>query len=372
MSITATDPAQDTRFMTLALRLARRGWGRVWPSVSVGCLLVKDGAIIAQGWTQPGGRPHAEIHALEQAGEAARGATAYVTLEPCAHHGRAGPCCDALVAAGIARAVIAIEDPDPRTAGQGIARMRAGGVAVDVGLLADEARDVAAGFLLRLALGRPLVTAKIAASLDGRIATHTGTSRWITGPQARAFGHRLRAENDAIAVGGQTALLDDPALDCRLPGLTDRSPVRVVFDGRLALPLTAQMVRTARQQPTWILAREDADKARQRAFKDAGVTVVPVPVAGERMDLAAALTRLGDHGITRLLVEGGGRLIAALLAEDLIDTLHWFRAPMLIGGDGTPAVAAYGIDTPDTARRFRRVDSVFLGDDLLETFTVER
>ncbi len=160
MSITATDPAQDTRFMTLALRLARRGWGRVWPSVSVGCLLVKDGAIIAQGWTQPGGRPHAEIHALHQAGEAARGATAYVTLEPCAHHGRAGPCCDALLAAGIARAVIAIEDPDPRTAGQGIARMRAGGVAVEVGLMADEAREVAAGFLLRLALGRPLVTAK--------------------------------------------------------------------------------------------------------------------------------------------------------------------------------------------------------------------
>ncbi len=358
--------------MDLALRLARRGWGTVWPSVSVGCLLVKEGAIIAQGWTQPGGRPHAEIHALEQAGAAARGATAYVTLEPCAHHGRAGPCCEALVAAGVARAVIPIEDPDPRTAGQGIARMRAGGVQVDLGLLADEAREVAAGFLLRLSLGRPLVTAKIAASLDGRIATHSGASRWITGPQARAFGHRLRAENDAIAVGGATALLDDPSLDCRLPGLAARSPVRVIFDGRLSLPLTAQMVRTARQQPTWVLTRDDADRARQRALKDAGVTVLPVPLTDGQMDLTQALTKLGDQGLTRLLVEGGGRLIAALLAQDLIDTLHWFRAPMLIGGDGIAAIAAYGIDRPDQARRFRRVDTLFLDQDLLETFTVER
>lgn len=358
--------------MDLALRLARRGWGQVWPSVSVGCLLVKEGRIIAQGWTQPGGRPHAEIHALEQAGAAARGATAYVTLEPCAHHGRAGPCCDALAAAGVARAVIAIEDPDPRTAGQGIARMRASGMTVEVGLMADDARDVAAGFLLRLALGRPLVTAKIAASLDGRIATHSGASRWITGPQARAFGHRLRAETDAIAVGGATALLDDPALDCRLPGMAARSPVRVIFDGRLSLPLTAQMVRTARQQPTWVLTRGDADRARQRALAEAGVTVLPIPLTEGQMDLSQALIALGDQGLTRLLVEGGGRLIAALLAQDLIDTLHWFRAPLLIGGDGIAAVAAYGIDIPDQARRFRRVDSVFLGDDLLETFTIER
>jgi len=358
--------------MTLALRLARRGWGQVWPSVSVGCLLVKDGAIIAQGWTQAGGRPHAEIHALTQAGDAARGATAYVTLEPCAHHGRAGPCCDALVEAGVTRAVIAMEDPDPRTCGQGIARMRAGGIQVDLGVMAEEAQAVAAGFLLRVTLGRPLVTVKIATSLDGRIAAHTGASRWITGPQARAFGHRLRAEHDAIAVGGATALMDDPTLDCRLPGLGHRSPVRVIIDGRLSLPLTSQMVRTASWHPTWVLTRQDSDKDRQRALKDAGVRVFTVPIHDGQMDLPNALAILGEMGLTRLLVEGGGRLIAGLLGADLIDALHWFRAPSVIGGDGIPAIAAYGVDAPDLARRFRRVDTVFLGEDLLESFTVER
>ncbi|MFY8105881.1 MAG: bifunctional diaminohydroxyphosphoribosylaminopyrimidine deaminase/5-amino-6-(5-phosphoribosylamino)uracil reductase RibD [Elstera sp.] len=372
MSIRATDTAADERFMTLALRLARRGLGQVWPSVAVGCVLVKDGAVIAQGWTQAGGRPHAEIHALAQAGEAARGSTAYVSLEPCAHYGRADPCCDALVAAGIARAVIALEDPDPRTSGQGIARMRAGGIQVDVGTLAEEASAVAAGFLLRVTLGRPLVTVKIATSLDGRIAAHTGASRWITGEQARAFGHRLRAEHDAIAVGGATALMDDPALDCRLPGLAHRSPVRVIIDGRLSLPLTAQVVRSASWHPTWVLTRTDSDKDRQRALKDAGVRVLTVPLHDGQMDLPKALALLGEYGLTRLLVEGGGRLIAGLLSADLIDALHWFRAPSVIGGDGISSIAAYGVDTPDLARRFRRVDTLFLGEDLLESYTIER
>ena len=267
----------DRRFMAGALALARRGLGNVWPNPSVGCVLVKDGRVVGRGWTQPGGRPHAETEALGRAGDAARGATAYVTLEPCCHQGQTGPCTDALIAAGVTRAVVAIADPDSRVAGQGLARMREAGIAVETGLLADAAHDLNRGYLSRVETGRPIVTLKLAVSLDGRIAAHTGDSQWITAEDARAAAHGLRASHDAVAVGIGTVLADDPHLTCRLPGMPIRPPVRIVFDSRLQLPLTSQLVATAAAIPTLIVtlaetAEHSADRAEalRQPRRDAG------------------------------------------------------------------------------------------------------
>jgi diaminohydroxyphosphoribosylaminopyrimidine deaminase/5-amino-6-(5-phosphoribosylamino)uracil reductase len=363
----------DAVFMRDALALARRGLGTVWPNPAVGCVIVRDGAVVGRGWTQPGGRPHAETRALVQAGAAARDATANVSLEPCSHWGETPPCADALVEAGLARVVGAVEDPDPRVAGQGFARLEAAGLAVTRDLLAAAAAELNAGFFLRVSAGRPLVTLKIASTLDGRIAAHSGASRWITGEPARARAHLLRAQHDAVLVGGQTALLDDPELTCRLPGLAHRSPVRIVADGHLRLSLTSRLARTARERPTWILGLPSADAERRRAFRECGLELIDVPADPDgNLDLAAALAALGGRGLTRLLVEGGGRLAAALLRAGLVDRLAWFRAPSLIGGDGIPAAAAFGIDTPDDAPRFVREDTIELDDDRLETYRVRR
>src|SRR5579872_5958594 len=250
-----TDPMTDLRHMKTALALARRGLGLVWPNPSVGCVIVMEGRVIGRGWTRPGGRPHGETEALSQAGEAARGATAYVSLEPCCHWGKTPPCTDALVAAGITRVVVPIEDPDPRVQGQGVARLKAAGIKVDVGLCAAEAAEVNAGFFLRMKEGRPLLTLKLATSRDGRIATRGQESQWITGPLSRARAHLLRATHDAVMVGSNTVLVDDPLLTCRLPGLEERSPVRIVVDGRLRVPLTARVVAEARRAPTWFMVR---------------------------------------------------------------------------------------------------------------------
>src|SRR5712691_3294525 len=265
----------DTAAMRAALALARRGLGTVWPNPAVGCVIARDGRVVGRGWTQPGGRPHAETEALRRAGEAARGATAYVTLEPCCHWGRTPPCADALIAAVLRRVVVALEDPDPRVAGGGLARLRAAGLAVETGLGAAEAAEINAGFLNRLRLGRPLVTLKLATSLDGRIATASGESRWITGAPARERAHLLRATHDAILVGTDTVLADDPQLTCRLPGLAEHSPVRVVIDRQLRVPLGAQVFAEARAVPTWVLTLPSADQARRKALSDAGVVVIP-------------------------------------------------------------------------------------------------
>src|SRR5438093_45669 len=250
--------------MLAALALARRGLGNVWPNPAVGCIIVKDGRVAGRGWTQPGGRPHAETEALARAGEAARGATAYVSLEPCSHWGRTPPCADALIAAGVRRVVVALEDPDPRVAGSGLARLRAAGIAVETGLGAAAAAEINAGFFQRVRFGRPLVTLKLASSLDGRIATASGESRWITGPPARDHAHLLRATHDAILVGTGTVLADDPQLTCRLPGLARRSPVRVVIDRHLRIPPSARLIAEARQVPTWVVTFGSADSGRQR------------------------------------------------------------------------------------------------------------
>ena len=356
--------------MRAALGLARRGLGSVWPNPAVGCVIVDEaGRVVGRGWTQPGGRPHAETEALAMAGAAARGATVYVTLEPCAHHGKTPPCAEALIAAGIRRAVVAVEDPDSRVGGKGLAMLRAAGIEVTAGVLADEAADLNAGFFLTIRADRPLVTLKLGTTLDGRIATHGGESRWITGETARAAAHALRAEHDAVMVGSGTALADDPDLTCRLPGMGERSPVRVVFDGRLRLPLTSKLVTSANDVPTWVITLEGGDQARREAFEAAGIDLLDVTSGRDhQIDVQAALALLADSGITRVLVEGGSHLAAALLRAGVVDRLVWFRAPKLMGGDGLPAAVAFGVDHLAQMPGFQRVEIRPLGDDLMETY----
>lgn len=355
--------------MRAALVLAARGLGRTAPNPSVGCVLVKDGVVVGRGWTQPGGRPHGETEALKRAGAAARGATAYVSLEPCNHHGKTPPCSEALIAAGVARVVVACEDPDPRVAGGGVKRLREAGIRVDVGVCADEAWELNRGFFSRILHDRPLVTLKLATTLDGRIATHGGESKWITGPQARALGHGLRARHDAIMVGIRTAMADAPELTCRLPGLENRSPVRIVFDSRLRLPLTCALVRTAKRVPTWIVTRQDCDGLRRKALTDCGVQVVPVGADGTGLpDPVRAMAELAKRGLTRVLVEGGATLAASLLRAGVVDRLEWFRASKVIGGDGIAAVAAFGVDALSQTADFDRVRVRRAGDDLVESY----
>jgi len=355
--------------MSAALGLARRGLGRVWPNPAVGCVLVRDGRVVGRGWTQPGGRPHAESEALARAGAAARGAAAYVSLEPCSHHGQTPPCAEALVAAGIRRAVVALTDPDPRVSGRGISRLEAAGIPVSLGLLGAEAAELNAGFLSVVREGRPLVTWKTATTLDGRIATREGESRWITGEAARERAHLLRAGYDAIVVGIGTAAADDPELTCRLPGLEAASPVRVVIDGRLRLPLTSRLVSGAPTTPTWLVTRSDAPAERRDVLQQAGVEVIAIePGEGDRPSLAATLAALGARGITRLLLEGGSQLAAAFLREGLVDRIAWFRAGQIFGGDGLPAAAAMGVAEIVKAPHFRRLALIPCGGDTLECY----
>lgn len=370
----ANPQAQDERYMALALRLAARGLGRVAPNPAVGCVLVKDGRIIGRGWTQPGGRPHAEPHAIAQAQksyghDATIGTTAYVTLEPCSHHGKTPPCVNALLAAQVARVVVACTDPDPRVNGQGVDALKNSGIEVTVGVLRKDAEALNAGFFSRILKKRPTVILKAATTLDGKIATHEGESKWITGPVARARGHLLRARVDAIMVGGGTVISDDPDLTCRLPGLEDRSPIRVVLDSRLATPLTSKLVSTANEVPVRLYTRKDADKTRIKAFEGAGVTVIRCAADNEgRVEAADVLADLAEQGLTRVLVEGGSHLAGSLMREGLVDRLCWFRAGAVIGGDGLPAIAAFGVDSMDQVRRFARISTEALGEDILEIF----
>jgi diaminohydroxyphosphoribosylaminopyrimidine deaminase/5-amino-6-(5-phosphoribosylamino)uracil reductase len=363
------DRRVDLEAMRAALALARRGLGTVWPNPSVGCVIVNDGRVVGRGWTQPGGRPHGETEALRRAGEAARGAVAHVSLEPCCHWGQTPPCVDALIAAGVRRVVVALEDPDPRVAGEGLRRLRAAGLEVEVGLCAEEAAEVNAGFLSRLRLGRPLVTFKLATSLDGRIAIANGESQWITGPPARERAHALRASHDAIMVGTGTVVADDPQLTCRLPGLGHRSPVRVVIDRHLRIPPASQIIADARRVPTWVLTFRSADPERRARFLANHVTLIDVDDDGEgQIDLAAALGALGERGITRLLVEGGARLAAAFLRAGLIDRLVWVHAPLVIGGEGIPAIAGFDLAALADAPAFERLSTQTIG--VLTTFRV--
>ena len=357
--------SEDEAHMRAALGLARRGLGNTWPNPSVGCVIVKEGRVVGRAVTAPGGRPHAEILALGMAGTAASGATAYVTLEPCCHWGRTPPCADALIEAGIARAVIATRDPDPRVDGEGIARLRAAGIAVTEGVLAAEAEEIAAGFFSRVRHGRPLLTLKLATTLDGRIATRTGVSQWITGEAARRAAHALRGRHDAVLVGVGTVLADDPLLTCRIAAFRPNPLVRVIADTHLRTRLTAKLIATAAQAPTWVLHRQGADPGRVQALRGAGVTLIEIGGAEIGIDLAQGLRALAEAGITRLLVEGGAKIAAALLRADLVDRVAWFHAPAVMGGDGWPAAQAFGIAEPDAMPRFVRTDARPLGPDML-------
>jgi diaminohydroxyphosphoribosylaminopyrimidine deaminase / 5-amino-6-(5-phosphoribosylamino)uracil reductase len=356
----------DIRHMRHALRLAERSLGTVAPNPAVGCVIVSpDGRIVGRGRTQTGGRPHAETVALESAGVAARGATAYVTLEPCSHQGQTPPCADALVGAGVARAVVAVEDPDERVNGRGVARLRDAGIAVDVGVLKKEAADLNRGFFLRVTAGRPLVTLKMAQSLDGRTASSSGESKWITGPEARAYGHLLRAGHDAILIGIETALADDPELTCRIPGLEARSPLRVVLDTRLRLTEWSKLAQTARDIPTIVFT----SKTSGGPLEACGVEIVQVQRdARGRPDVNLVLKELAGRGITRLLVEGGASVHASFLDRGVADRLEVFGAPTVLGGSGRASVDALAALSLDEVPRFKRVGIKILGADVLESF----
>ncbi len=349
--------------MAHALALAARGLGRTWPNPAVGCVILRDGRILGRGWTQPGGRPHAERRALDQAGDA-RGATAYVTLEPCAHHGKTPPCAEALISAGIARVVTALTDPDPRVSGKGHAMLRAAGIAVTENVLADQARRLNAGFLKRVTQGLPFVTLKLATTLDGRIATASGESRWITGPQARRYVHGLRLNHDAVMVGSGTARADDPDLTARDMGATHQ-PLRILLDRTLSHSPDSRLGATARQHPVWVIHAADAPASAQAAWSATGARLISCPAPGQRLDLTAALQGLAAEGVTRILSEGGGTVAAALIAQGLVDDLIHLTAGTLIGAEGTPALGPLGLTQLADAPRFHLHEQRRLGPDLL-------
>lgn len=352
--------SRDQAYMTLAARLGHRALGSTAENPPVGCVIVKDGIVVGLGWTQAGGRPHAETEALAMAGAAARGATAYVTLEPCAHHGRTPPCAEALVAAGITRVVTAFEDPDPRVSGGGFAILRRAGIAVETGAGREEAWPDLAGFLTRIAKKRPYVVLKLALSVDGKIAETVGKRTAITGPEVKARTHLLRAQADAILVGLGTVLADDPDLTCRLPGLEDRSPIRVVADSGLATPKSSHLVKTASQVPVWLLSVKEGAVA-------AGVEVLACrPDASGHVDLADALGKLAGRGVSRVLAEGGARLARSLLAAQLVDEVLLFRSPKVIGSQGVDGFAGLPFDQVMAA--FRRAGEERLGDDVLSVY----
>jgi diaminohydroxyphosphoribosylaminopyrimidine deaminase/5-amino-6-(5-phosphoribosylamino)uracil reductase len=334
--------AADQRFMALALALGRRGQGRTWPNPAVGAVIVKDGVIVGRGWTQAGGRPHAEVEALARAGAAARGATLYVTLEPCSHFGKSPPCADAVIAAGIARVVSAIEDPNPEVAGQGHARLRAAGIVVDVGLSAAEAAHDHAGHIRRVRDKRPHVILKLAISSDDRIAAAGRKPVAISGDAAKARVHLLRAQCDAILVGIGTVLADDPKLTCRLPGMETRSPVRVVLDRSLRIPGASRLVHSAREVPLWVMTSNLAEAPAAMKLGAGGAQVIRVATTTTLpgLDLAAVLHALADKGITRLLVEGGSRVASSFVAADLADEVWLLRGPAPVGAGGVAALDA--------------------------------
>ncbi len=352
----------DIAHMRAAFSLGRRHLGETWPNPSVGCVIVApDGRVVGRGSTAPTGRPHAETVALAMAGAEAAGATAYVTLEPCSHVGVTGPCADALIAAGIARVVASVGDPDPRVSGRGFTRLRDAGVAVDIGLLANEGTSLAAGFVSRLERARPEITLKLAATLDARIATSTGESRWITGQAARRHAHRLRAEHDAILVGIGTVLADDPELTCRLAGARARPLVRIVLDRKVRLPPSARLAQTAREAPVWLVHGPGADPERGAALTALGVRLL------ESTD-ADILTTLGSTGLNRVLVEGGATIAAWLLHADLVDRLAWFAAPAIIGAEGLPAVGPLAGGALADAKRFSLLHTARIDPDIRATF----
>jgi diaminohydroxyphosphoribosylaminopyrimidine deaminase/5-amino-6-(5-phosphoribosylamino)uracil reductase len=365
---TKQSQAADRRFMELALTLGRRTLGQTWPNPAVGAVVVKDGVIVGRGWTAPGGRPHGEPQALARAGAAARGATVYVTLEPCSHHGKTPPCADALIAAGVARVVSAIEDPNPEVAGQGHARLRAAGITVDVGLCADEARYAHAGHIRRIKSGRPHVTLKLAVSADEKIGAAGHKPVAITGETVRAKVHLQRAQSDAIMIGVGTALADDPELTCRLPGMERLSPVRVVLDHHLSLPASSRLARSARATPLWLFAEGSGEPSEAALLRASGAEIIAVAADARGLDLPAVLKELAARGITRLMVEGGARVAASFVEADLVDEAWLYNSSKVVGADGVPALNGIPLTKLTQSPRFRQRASEDLGEDHLSVY----
>lgn len=360
--------AADQRFMHLALALGRRGLGRTWPNPSVGAVLVKDGVIVGRGWTQPGGRPHAETEALKRAKRQARGATLYTTLEPCSHHGKTPPCADAIISAGVTRVVSALEDPNPEVAGQGHERMRARGITVDVGLGAEEAWRDHVGHIFRMRYGRPHVMLKLAISADGKAGLAGRKPAVITGEVARERVFSLRAKSDAILVGMGTVLSDNPSLTCRLPGMMELSPVRVLLDFKLQVPIASNLVATAREVPTWIFGARNASTMAEEILRGKGVEVFRVDGRDGHLDLTRVLGTLAEKGIGRLMVEGGPRVAASFIKDDLVDEALLFRAPKPIGGDGVDALEGLPLSALTQSPKLTAVGSETVGADALEHY----
>lgn len=361
---------QDARFMQLAFTLGRRNLGRTWPNPAVGAVIVKDGIILGRGWTQDGGRPHAEIEALRHARKSAQnavsGATMYVTLEPCSHHGRTPPCADAIIKAGIARVVSALEDPNPEVAGKGHEKLRAKGIAVDIGLGADEATRVHVGHLTRVGKARPHVTLKLAVSADGKVGLAGRKPVAISGEAARVRVFQMRARSDAILVGIGTVLSDNPALTCRLPGMEDRSPVRVLLDAQLRVPMSVSVIATVRETPTWVFASRKASTIAEEILQQKGCKVFRVDDSDGMLDIDAVLKELAAQGITRLLVEGGPTVAASFIEADLVDQAILLRGDKTIGADGIDALQGLPLDA--LSEHLQSTGSEQLGSDTLETF----
>jgi len=355
--------ATDARFMARALELAARGLGRTFPNPPVGAVFVRGGRVLGEGFHRRAGAPHAEIEALRAAGGRVRGATLYVTLEPCSHFGRTPPCADAILGLGLDRVVVAMVDPNPRVRGRGLARLRRAGIPILLGPGAEEARRLTAGYRSRVERGRPLITLKLATTLDGRIAAASGDARWVTGPAARRLAHALRDISDAVLVGAGTVRADDPQLTCRLPGGHD--PLRIVLAGRkLRLPARARVLARG-GPPTWLIAPRGAPAARVAALRRRGVEVLLLPGRRGRVPFAALARLLGTRGLTSLLIEGGGTVAAEALAARVVDRLVLFVAPALLGGDAVAAVAPLALRRVRDAVQITDLAVARLGPDLV-------
>lgn len=353
--------SRDEAFMRRALDLAVRARGRTSPNPLVGAVLVRGGRVIGEGYHRRAGRPHAEVEALRTA--AARGATMYVNLEPCAHHGRTPPCADALIEAGVGRVVVGMTDPDPRVRGRGIRRLRRAGVAVTTGVLRAACRRVNEAFVVRVRTGRPFVTLKLAAALDGRIATAGGDARWISSAASRRRVHVLRNQVDAVLVGAQTVTADDPRLTCRIRG--GRDPLRVVLDGRLGISPSARVCRLAAPPGTLIATSRTAARARGAAYERAGVEVLAFPGRRGRIALRAVLETLAGRGVNHVLIEGGGQTAATALREDVVDKVLFFYAPLLLGGDGRAMLGALEVGRVADGRKLHTMQLERIGRDVL-------
>ena len=359
---------RDQRFMDLALSLGRRGLGNVWPNPAVGCVIVQGERVVGRGWTQPGGRPHAEAMALAQAGDAAQGADVYVTLEPCSHTGKTPPCADALVNAGVSRVIAALGDPDERVAGRGFEKLRQSGIEVSIGVGAEAAALDQRGFLSRTTRGLPMLTLKIATSLDGRIATASGESQWITGARARREAHALRARHDAVLVGAGTAREDNPTLTVRDLGV-QQQPVRVVASRYLNVPMPSRLSESTDQAPYWILHGPTAPTERREKARAHGADLIEIASSdGGGLDPAAMLAALADRGVTRVFCEGGGELSAALLNAGLVDDLVVFQAGLALGAEGRPALGAMGIAALAEAKRMTLIQTRSLCPDTMSVW----